>query len=176
MEIFTKKCFFRTNFRVTIPRGCRYNFRVWLPWGCATSRLLYPEVAQLISGYSNPEVVQPPGNHTQKLFEKNVSWKNSMIVVFLLLGWTMFRYRNLEIVQLPGYDIHWFIVESLLTLGQWTACRISSLHKHRIHTSFGLQCGSIARGAWFFAYSSLIIKFKGIFNKLKSVALAIFVE
>jgi len=71
------------NFRVTIPRGCT------------------------ISRYSNPEVAQPPGNHTLKLFEKKTFLEklNEIIVVFLLLGWTISGYCNLEIVQLPGYNI-----------------------------------------------------------------------
>ena len=47
-EIFTKKGFFRSNFRDTIPGGC------------TTSR------------YRNPDILQPLGNDTQILLEKNL--------------------------------------------------------------------------------------------------------
>ena len=43
VEIFTKKFFFHSNFWVMIPGGCT------------------------ISGYRNPEVVQPPGYNIQRL-------------------------------------------------------------------------------------------------------------
>jgi len=63
-------------------------------------------------------------------------------------------------------------------LGLWTSCRILPLHKHGIHSFLGRQCGrpSVARGAWCFAYNSLIIEFKGIFMKFKNVAFSISVE
>ena len=51
---------------------------------------------------------------------------------------------------------------------------IISLNKFGIHTSLGHQYG-ITRGPHFFAYNSLIIKYKGILLKLKS-AIAISVE
>ena len=68
-----------------------------------------------------------------------------------------------------------YIGEKLRVLGQWRACRISSLHKHGICASFVHQCSrpSNARGARFLAYSVLNINFKGVFMKLKLVALAI---
>ena len=51
----------------------------------------------------------------------------------------------------------------------------ASQHKHGIHTSVERQCGrpSVARGARFFAYSTLIIGFKGVLMNLKIVVLAI---
>jgi len=52
------------------------------------------------------------------------------------------------------------------------------MYKHGIRASLVRQCGrpSVARGARFFAYSALIINFKGVFRKLKIVALEISVE
>ena len=46
VEIFAKKGFFRSNFRVMIPGGCT------------------------ISGYRNPEVAQPPGYDSRKLSDQ----------------------------------------------------------------------------------------------------------
>ena len=63
-------------------------------------------------------------------------------------------------------------------LGQWGACRILQVNTHGIRSFLvhkrGRPC--VALGARFFAYSALIIGFKGVLLKLKIVALAISVE
>ena len=66
----------------------------------------------------------------------------------------------------------------LRTLGQWRACQISTLYNNGICTFLVHKRGrpSVALGARFFAYSALIINFKGVLMKLKIVALEIFVE
>ena len=71
-----------------------------------------------------------------------------------------------------------YIGGDLRALGHHTACHISSLHIHGIRTSFVRKCSrpSVAQGAQFFAYSLLIINFKGVLMKSKIVALAISVE
>ena len=67
-----------------------------------------------------------------------------------------------------------YIGRDLCELGNCMACCISSLHMHGIRASFVCKCRrpSDARGALFFAYSSLIIIFKGELMKLTIVALA----
>ena len=74
------------------------------------------------------------------------------------------RDRSRDITHIRG---------NLCPLGQWRACRISSQYKQEIRASFVHQSGwpSIAQGTRFFAYSVLIINFKGVLLTLKIIAL-----
>ena len=76
------------------------------------------------------------------------------------------HHRSCDITHIGGI---------LCALGQWWACRISSLYKHGIRTFFVRKRArpGVALGTRFFAYSVLIISFKGVPIKLKIVALAI---
>ena len=96
------------NLWVTISKYC--NPEVVQSPGYDTQKLSYQAKWKLLWFHwvfpRNFFFEQYPGNQSWKLFTKNFLEKlNEIIVVFLLLRWTISGYRNLEIVQLPSYDI-----------------------------------------------------------------------